>query len=228
MEKGNDKNTVLLTVIGIATLLVAIVGATFAYFTASVNYTDATSTLYIKAAAGGTTEYTGGEQVTLENIYPRTDAWAEKVISLTYKNSATELTFRYKIDLVYTNTLASDYLTYTFEPVNSGEVCVGTNQPSTCTPKVSMDKESGDSVIALQNGEFKNEDDPDYTTDAGAGVIALGQGSFVRPTASGNETPSSTHVYKLTIRFPQQANVNQNGSQDKRFTAYLRLTDLSA
>ena len=36
MERGNG-NTVLLTVIGVATLLVALVGATFAYFTASIN-----------------------------------------------------------------------------------------------------------------------------------------------------------------------------------------------
>lgn len=39
MERGNG-NTVLLTVIGVATLLVALVGATFAYFTASIS-TDA-------------------------------------------------------------------------------------------------------------------------------------------------------------------------------------------
>ncbi len=37
MEK---KNTILLTVIAVATLLVAVVGATFAYFTASVNTTN--------------------------------------------------------------------------------------------------------------------------------------------------------------------------------------------
>ncbi len=35
-NKNNKRNTILLTIIGIATLLVAIVGATFAYFTATV------------------------------------------------------------------------------------------------------------------------------------------------------------------------------------------------
>ena len=38
MKDNNKGTTILLTVIGVATLLVAVVGATFAYFTAQVKY----------------------------------------------------------------------------------------------------------------------------------------------------------------------------------------------
>lgn len=49
MERGNG-NTVLLTVIGVATLLVALVGATFAYFTANVT-NNSSQSLSITTAA---------------------------------------------------------------------------------------------------------------------------------------------------------------------------------
>ena len=40
----NKKNTILLTVIAVATLLVAVVGATFAYFSISADATGVTTT----------------------------------------------------------------------------------------------------------------------------------------------------------------------------------------
>ena len=52
MEKGR-RDTVLLTVIAIATLLVAIVGATFAFFTAQLNGNNRTSTITIQSSTGG-------------------------------------------------------------------------------------------------------------------------------------------------------------------------------
>ena len=47
MKEGNN-NTVLLTVIGIATLLVAVVGATFAYFSAQLSGTENQSTMTLR------------------------------------------------------------------------------------------------------------------------------------------------------------------------------------
>ena len=68
MEK---KNTILLTVIAIATLLVAVVGATFAYFTATVttennnqNTINGTTALLTSA----TMDF--GNKVTAKNLYP--------------------------------------------------------------------------------------------------------------------------------------------------------------
>ncbi len=49
----NNKNTILLTVIAVATLLVAVVGATFAYFTVSQASGTANTTVTAKAEAVG-------------------------------------------------------------------------------------------------------------------------------------------------------------------------------
>ena len=67
MEK---KNTILLTVIAIATLLVAVVGATFAYFTASVTTTNEnpTTTVNTKKMASATMKVSG--DVDPKEAYP--------------------------------------------------------------------------------------------------------------------------------------------------------------
>ena len=52
-ENGGKSSTILLTVIGIATLLVVVVGATFAYFAAQVTGNENVSSLNVTAAANG-------------------------------------------------------------------------------------------------------------------------------------------------------------------------------
>ena len=86
-ENGGKNNTILLTVIAIATLLVVVTGATFAYFAAVVRGNDTASSISIKASeTGQTLTLGGGEQVNLTNIYPKgTGAgseWVTKNISL--------------------------------------------------------------------------------------------------------------------------------------------------
>lgn len=70
MNETKKGNTVLLTVIAVATLLVAVVGATFAYFTASVAGNDTASSVVVKTAQIGTITYTNGNEVKLDNAYP--------------------------------------------------------------------------------------------------------------------------------------------------------------
>ena len=45
MKDNSKTNTLLLTVIGVATLLVAVIGATFAYFTAQVGGGESATTV---------------------------------------------------------------------------------------------------------------------------------------------------------------------------------------
>lgn len=70
MSEEKKGNTVLLTVIAVATLLVAVVGATFAYFTASVAGNDTASSVIINTAKIGTITYENGTDLKLENAYP--------------------------------------------------------------------------------------------------------------------------------------------------------------
>ena len=56
--ENNKQNTLLLTVISVATLLVAVIGATFAYFTANVNDTETSAVILTTATL--TINYEGG------------------------------------------------------------------------------------------------------------------------------------------------------------------------
>lgn len=69
MEK---KNTILLTVIAIATLLVAVVGATFAYFTAQVTTTgkEGNETVNVKTYALTEVTMERGSKVESKGMYP--------------------------------------------------------------------------------------------------------------------------------------------------------------
>ena len=49
MKDNSKTNTLLLTVIGVATLLVAVIGATFAYFTAEVGGGESATTVKMNA-----------------------------------------------------------------------------------------------------------------------------------------------------------------------------------
>ena len=68
MEK---KNTILLTVIAIATLLVAVVGATFAYFTANVTTSnEGNKTTTVKTAAMVNSNMNMGDKIDVTNALP--------------------------------------------------------------------------------------------------------------------------------------------------------------
>ena len=74
MDNSKKGNTMLLTVIAVATLLVAIVGATFAYFTATVQGNDTASSVIVNTAALGTVTYKNGNELNIPNALPGAQA----------------------------------------------------------------------------------------------------------------------------------------------------------
>ena len=117
-ENGGKSSTILLTVIGIATLLVVVTGATFAFFAAQVKGADTAKSVQIKAASDGTAiTMDGFDQITLTGIYPKADAWVkDKEVSFTLPGVAQSTTVSSdSFDLVVTsNDFKADYLTFTF------------------------------------------------------------------------------------------------------------------
>lgn len=114
--KDNKGTTVLLTVIGIATLLVAVVGATFAYFTASVTDDNKGKTdVTVSAANLGTVVFTHGDTIDLcddtldgadcDKIYPGASETKEFKISHAKDENGNPITapVDYKIYLVTTD-----------------------------------------------------------------------------------------------------------------------------
>ena len=104
---NNKGQTIFLSVIGIATLLVAIVGATFAWFSISVSGNANASSIVVTTAKLGSVEFTDGAAITLTNIKPTTEA-TTKTFTVANTDSAATETIEYKIGLVIdTNTLTA-------------------------------------------------------------------------------------------------------------------------
>ena len=120
MEQKNGGNAILLTVIGIATLLVAIVGATFAYFTATVTDGDKGSSVIIQTATLSII-YHDGNNLQVSGIVP---GWADtKTVSIENPtNYAAVYTLRWKAGM-FNDLDPKDELIYS---VN----CTGTDAPS--------------------------------------------------------------------------------------------------
>lgn len=107
--ENNKGQTIFLSVIGIATLLVAIVGATFAWFSANVSGTG--STMTVTTAYLGTIVFADGNTISETNWYPGDSetktftiaADASATVAVGYKISFIDVTngFATKSDLVY-------------------------------------------------------------------------------------------------------------------------------
>lgn len=192
MNETKKGNTVLLTVIAVATLLVAVVGATFAYFTASVAGNDTASSVVVKTAQIGTITYTNGNEVKLDNAYPGATsetktftvaADASATANVNYSLNWTNVTngFVNKEDLVYTLTGANSdasnttttLVTKTNEVVPSANTLIGSSvlkpgETHTYSLTVKF-KETGSDQNANQSKSFTGKIEVstgDYYNDA--------------------------------------------------------------
>jgi predicted ribosomally synthesized peptide with SipW-like signal peptide len=100
-NENNDTktNTLLLTVIGVATLMVAVIGATFAYFTANGNSTgESASTINLKAGKLTVTYGDGTDTIVATNIEPKAAVLGTKTFTIT-GNNTTNTTMYYTLIL---------------------------------------------------------------------------------------------------------------------------------
>ena len=199
MSEGKN-NTVMLTIIGIATLLIAVVGATFAYFSAQVSGVDNQQEDVIKSATIGTT-FIGGPEVTAANIYPKEEAWGTKVFSIT-SNSSTGVTTSYNISLVIDANDSADGVTpnKTFESGALSYTLTGT--------------ESG----ASKDGTLASSDGAITELSAGKSIL-LGTA-----TINGNAGQTVTQAYELKFFFKDNGN-DQNANQGAQFKAHIVISD---
>lgn len=199
MSEGKN-NTVMLTIIGIATLLIAVVGATFAYFSAQVSGLETQKEDVIKSATVGTTFF-GGAEVTAANIYPKEEAWGTKVFSIT-SNSSTGVTTSYNISLVIDANDSPDGVTpnKTFESGALSYTLTGT--------------ESGASTA----GKLASSDGAITELSAGKSIL-LGTA-----TINGNAGKTVTQAYELKFFF-KDTGKDQNANQGAQFKAHIVISD---
>ena len=198
MNEGKG-NVVLLTIIAIATLLISVVGATFAYFTAVYSGGDDIPDLEIMSGSIGTV-FDGGAVVTAANISPsRGDEYGnhpsimDKPKTFTLKHTSDAIAgvkAHYIITLVINqNEFGDGSLKYTMVP----------------------DPESDN------NGQFA-ESITELTGIPSSGNVTLGTGYFESPTDG-----EATHIYNLDFYYPSWGS-EQNEEQGAEFKAYLSVT----
>ncbi len=227
----DKNNTLLLTVIAIATLLVAVIGATFAYFTNTLQGED-DSTVTLKSALLTITfnDATGSSVVTAnEDIEPRATALITKNFTLTPSNPTSQ-TMPYKLYLVvdkntftnenaatiaditgtakslYAELVANTTASATGEKVTSGKWYV----PETVTYNGGFDEANATAVtpIALYKDEAGQ--------DVNAIGIDMGEGVF-----AANAT--DPHSYTLNIYF-KDSKLSQDPDKKKSFQGHIVLS----
>ena len=210
MEK---KNVVFLTVLAVATLLTAVVGTTFAYFTATVKNTNTPSQTSITTASELSITYSDGAAITGTNIVP---GWksVEKEISVT-NNSSVAM----KYQIAWTDVVNSfeEGTGSTSDLVYSLTDGSGTNKlTTTATTGVlpsGYEKKNGE-AYSLTNGKV--------TVDNGATELSV---AAVPDNAASNallvgETEiaaGATHNYKVRVYFIETG-IAQNGNQSSAGT----------
>lgn len=125
----NKGQTIFLSVIGIATLLVAIIGATFAYFTSTAGTGTGNVDLTAKTVAGFTA--TAGSITSEETILP---GWSKSADISVSTNAKTDIPYEYVCTLAVdaTTTLTDMYVSVAAAETNgvtAGEIKCVDNTP---------------------------------------------------------------------------------------------------
>lgn len=129
MDNGKGQ-TIFLSVIGIATLLVAIIGATFAWFSVTVQGNENANNITVNTAVLGNVVFEEGTGLDLgTNVQPNANPQITKTFTVFNNNEAATETIGYEIYLdVTTNTLtpsANGAFVYSLSGTTNGLGTVG-------------------------------------------------------------------------------------------------------
>lgn len=227
-EKGNG-NTVLLTVIGVATLLVALVGATFAYFSATITST-AKESIYITTVSPIALKYVGQSQISLTNISPGESQSGTFTVSNVADTgeSGTGVVQTYDLHLVIDeNGLTATDLNSAAAP---GQFLVTvTSQSTTAGTSKTNSTPANSEMKALATGQSLGWGSA--TVANTAGVYDLTDGTTAakaatdKPLVTGQEILiGEVQTYTVNAHFVETNN-NQNENQGKKFSAHFEVTN---
>lgn len=159
--ENNRGQSIFLSVVGIATLLVAIVGATFAYFSIQVTGNESASSIQVTTAkVGGVTYTDGSELIQVNNAYPGYTKTKTFTIATDTGADAPDSNsqIQYQIFLVTTNAdLSSAAVTHKTSATNDSDFTyslahhagspTGTGTMATAVSNQSMPTSTGDTLL---------------------------------------------------------------------------------
>lgn len=214
MKENNKTNTLLLTVIAVATLMVAVIGATFAYFTASTTGGESASTVQVSAGLLKIDYADGSENLQLDrtltetDIEPQTTPIITKKFTITGTNT-TEAKMPYTISLVVQN---NTFRVNNNDGLHSGDA--GYNSSS--NPRIGGISYTLTATNTDNNGTVANNVTNRTDIAYGASTVSLGSGKFATGT-------NKKHSYELNIYFYNEAEINQDVNKNKSFAAYVKI-----
>ena len=119
-----DKKSKIILIISIISFALAITAVTYAYFSAKITGIESASTISLNAGTMGIHYAEGNENVSISDMYPRSEPWITKTFTLTGNNN-TDQTMEYEVGLdIITNTFKGGQLSFSLEVGNSN---VGTS-----------------------------------------------------------------------------------------------------
>lgn len=211
-ENGGKNNTILLTVIAIATLLVVVTGATFAYFAAVVRGNENASSISITAASEGTkVAFSGGETVNLTNIYPKGTAagseWITKNVTLSSSKTNSTGTSKY----TFTMSGAANGFDFTDEETKANVPDGTENIKFTFTRDATATNDDGE--VTEVTGATET---PDPVTVVSKSGQIIGSGTVKNNFAN-------RVVYVLKVYY-DNATYNQNNGAQREFSFHIGYT----
>lgn len=211
------KNTILLTVIAIATLLVAVVGATFAYFTATLTTQHDTTDdrqVNVKASTLTSVSFDYGDKVTAKSpVYPG----YQIVKPLHVKGSGNDdaLTTSVKVDITGSigENMASDgHVKIT---VYKGSTKTGDEVTFTSVPKETVESGSAEGGSATSTAKY--QDDGSLNT---GNAQAIDNGTWTISNQSINQTFTINDIghdtdvyYYVVVEYVNDKEGQQNDEQ---------------
>ena len=165
--ENNRGQTIFMSIIGVATLLVAIVGATFAYFTIQVSGNNTASSITITTADVAGVTFTDGAAITVANAYPGYSK--QKTFTIASAGGNASSSIDYIVELVTSNAQLSSasntanevYYTIVGSKPNGS---TGTVYPATSTT-ANLPKSTGRTEVA--HGTLKGNETHTYTFTVG-------------------------------------------------------------
>ena len=196
--ENNRGQSIFLSVVGIATLLVAIVGATFAYFSISVTGNETASSIIVTTAKLGGVTFNGtGAGVEVTDVYPGWTETKQFTIS-TAADADPSASIQYQIYLV-TNTDAKTGDT-------SKDLAAAASTKGDFTYSISGSTSNGGGTVA---DSASNQNMP-----AADGNTLLGTGTLTGASA--------VHTYDFTILL-KESSTDQNELQGKSYYGIIQI-----
>lgn len=197
--KKDKRQMTFLTIISMATLFFAVVGATFAYFTITVTGNEEASSVMIKSAVLGQVVFEDGQKVNLIKIYP--GDYATKTFTISNNSSEAAAAIRYNVYLKQTVNEFSSHSIAEFKHEIISSSKTSTNEASVLGELASTTVPSPSSTAPIFSGTLYGNDTHTYTYKIGliennlnqntaqglsfAGVLQVEVDDSVRYTSSG-------------------------------------------